>query len=169
MAKRVFDFRVYTPAASADGATLASSTYQAITNGGPTAQTLIYEIYEGGQATSSAVNGMVFARHSVVATSPTALAAGSVATDGFMPSNATTLSASCVTFVAATTGAIRSTTVTQARLNLSFNSFGGIVRWVAAPGEEWGILGTGANVESSLHCVTGTPGLMGSHLVYETF
>ena len=55
-------------------------------------------------------------------------------------------------------------------LNLSFNAFGGIVRWVAAPGEEIYIVGNTASVgEASLSAFTGgTPGALGAHVIYET-
>jgi hypothetical protein len=55
-------------------------------------------------------------------------------------------------------------------LNLSFNAFGGIVRW-AAP-DEHGVLrmlgNTASLGELSLSAYTGgTPGLMGAHIIYE--
>jgi hypothetical protein len=55
-------------------------------------------------------------------------------------------------------------------LTLGFNAFGGIVRWVAAPGEEIGVLGNTASLgEVSLsHGSSGTPGLMASHIIFET-
>jgi hypothetical protein len=63
----------------------------------------------------------------------------------------------------------RSALVTVARLCLTLNTFGGIVRWVAAPGEEWDIYGvTVSQSESSLSAFTGgSAGLMGAHIVYE--
>src|SRR4029077_15055026 len=60
-------------------------------------------------------------------------------------------------------------------LTLPFNGFGGIVRWVAAPGEEISLLGnaapgTGAAGEISLSSAsTGTPSLMSSHFIFEPF
>lgn len=168
MAKRAFDFQSYTPTVNGAGTTATSSTYQAMTGGAATQQILVYEIYIGGQASASAINGMCFTRNATVATTPTALTT-TTNSDGYMPSNASALAASALVWVAASTGGIRSTATGQSRLNLSLNAFGGIVRWVAAPGEEWGIMGTGANVESTLIAQTGSPGLQGSHIVYETF
>ena len=54
-------------------------------------------------------------------------------------------------------------------LNLSFNAFGGIVRWVAAPGEEISMVGNTASLgEVSLSAFTGgTAGLLGAHMIYE--
>lgn len=167
MAKRAFDFQSYTPTVNGAGTAATSSTYQAITGGAATMQNTVYEIYIGGQASASAINGMCFTRNATVATTPTALTT-TTATDGFMASNAGLPASSAVCFVAASTGGIRSTATTQARLNLGLNAFGGIVRWVAAPGEEWQMLGTGANVESTLIAQTGSPGLQGSHIVYES-
>lgn len=167
MAKRAFEFFAYAPVANGAGTAATSNQYQALRNGGPTMQTTIYEIYIGGQASSSAINGMCFTRNATVATTPTALTTTS-ATDGFMASNAGLPASSVVAFTAASTGGIRSTATTEARLNLSLNAFGGIVRWVAAPGEEWGLLGTAAGVESTLVCQTGAAGQIGSHIIYET-
>ena len=80
------------------------------------------------------------------------------------------LAAPPVVFNTATTKPQRSATLSL--LNLSFNAFGGIVRWVAAPGQELGMLGNTAALlgELSLSAFTGgTPGLMGSHFIFEPF
>ena len=55
-------------------------------------------------------------------------------------------------------------------LNLSFNAFGGIVRWLAAPGEEIAMIGLAADTGSvALSAFTGgTPGALGSHIIFET-
>ncbi len=46
-----------------------------------------------------------------------------------------------------------------------------IVRWVAAPGEEWGITGVSVSVSgSTLSAYTGgSVGLMGAHIIFEPF
>lgn len=55
-------------------------------------------------------------------------------------------------------------------LNLTHNSFGGIVRWVPSPGEEIYMIGnTQPGGELSLSAFTGTPGTVGAHAVYEAF
>lgn len=170
MAKRTFQYSTYTPTAAAENTALASGTYQNIEASAPTMLIQVMEIYAGGQASASAVNIMQFARTQSNATTPTALAAGGLATDAFMNSFGTALAASAVVCTSASTGPSRSTLAAGGRLNLSFNAFGGIVRWVAAPGEEWGILSTAASNGSILSAYTGgSVGLMGSHLVYEVF
>lgn len=170
MAKRSFELHTYTPTATNDGTALSNGTYQNIEASATTMYLEVMEIYCGGQASASAVNIMNFARTQLPATTPTALAGG-VAVDGFMKTFSTALSASAVVNTSAATGPVKATLAGQARLNLSFNAFGGIVRWVAAPGEEWGILGTTTSVSSSvLSAYTGgSVGLMGSHLIYEIF
>jgi hypothetical protein len=59
--------------------------------------------------------------------------------------------------------------ITTGKLNLSFNGFGGIIRWQAAPDEEWGIYGTATTFgESSLSGFTETgAGPIGCSIIYE--
>ncbi len=169
MAKRIFQNPSWTPTATADTSTMADGTYMCVGASGATAGLNVIEIYEGGQATSSAVNIMMFARESTLASTPAALAAP--VSDGPMDTRTAALASPPVTCIAATTGPQRSALTTAARLNLSLNAFGGIVRWVAAPGEEWGITGQTASVsESCLSAYTGgSVGLMGAHIIYEPF
>ncbi len=170
MAKRVFQASTWTPTAQGENAALTNATYQNIEAAAPTMLVQVMEVYVGGQATASAVNIMQFARTQSNATTPTALAAGGAATDAFMNSFGTALSASAGVCVSAATGPSRSTLAASSRLNLSLNAFGGIVRWVAAPGEEWGILSTVASNGSTLSAYTGgSVGLIGSHIIYEVF
>jgi hypothetical protein len=55
-------------------------------------------------------------------------------------------------------------------LNLSFNAFGGVVRWVNGPDEIISYLGNTASFgELSLNAYTGgTVGAMGTNIVFET-
>lgn len=169
MAKRSFEAHTYVPTATADGTALTSATYQNIEAGGPLQYIEVSEIYIGGQATASAVNIMQFARTQSNATTPTALT-NATAVDGPLKSFTSPTTTAPVTCIAASTGPSRASTNTHARLNLSLNAFGGIVRWVAAPGEEWGILSSTAGNGSVLSAFTGgSVGTIGSHLVYEIF
>lgn len=168
MAKRVFSVQSYTPTAVADTTNLTNLAYQAIAASGAAAGLLVSEIFIGGQATASTVNDFVFARDTIVGATPTALPAGS--NDGPMNSLTAALSAVPITYTGATTLPQRTSATTAARLNLSMNAFGGIIRWVAYPGEEWGIIGVTVNIsESTLSCMTAGGGLTGSHLVYEPY
>jgi hypothetical protein len=146
----------------ADTTNFTDNGYHAIQGGSSTQRINIHEVYMGGQATASAPCIMQFGRDSTVGAT---LTAGRLA--ALDPATAA-LAAPPTAFVASTTKPQRSATL-GALLNLSFNAFGGIVRWVAAPGEEIAMLGNTASLgELSLSAFTGgTPGLMGSHIILE--
>lgn len=170
MAKWSFGVGTFTPTATADTANLASNTYMALGAGSATQMINVIEIYEAGLAAASSINQMTFARDSTLGVGPTALASPN--TNGPLNPNTATLAAPQTAFVAITPGTLpqRSSVATQPRLNLSFNAFGGIVRWVAAPGEEWMIYGTTVSAsESTLSSPSGTAGAMSAHIIYEPF
>src|SRR5678815_4169144 len=168
MSRRVFQVPTFTATATADHATtLASGTYLAISAGGATNRCEITEIYMGGQSAASNVNIMMLARHNTISVMPTALSAPN--SDGRMDGLTQAVTAPALGFVAATTPPTRSAGVTNARLALTYNSFGGIVRWMANKGEGWAITGVTSLVsESSLSAFTGGGGgVMGAHIIYE--
>ena len=166
MAKRSLSTTTLTPTAFADAVAYTNNLYLGTLFGGSATQrTNISEIFMGGQATASAPSIMLFARDSTV---PITLVAGSTF-DTPLDAATAALAAICVVGNSAGTPAQRS--ATGHLLNLSYNAFGGIVRWLAAPGEELSIIGTAVSLGSAtLSAFTGgTPGLMGSHIIYETF
>ena len=165
MGKRLFGAATYTPTATADTTNLANATYQALGANSALIGLNVIEIYIGGQTSASSVNITQFARDSTIGGTLTALAAPN--SDG--PMSGQGAAAIALSFISAGTNPQRSAAITAARMNLSLNAFGGIVRWVAAPGEEWNIFGVTVNIsESSLSCFTGgSAGLIGSHIVYE--
>lgn len=169
MAKRSFSAPNWTPTATADATNLANGTYMALQGGSGTQRVNVSEIFMGGVAGASSPTMMQFARDSTVGATITALAAPN--SDGPMDPSTAALAAPPQSFVAATTNPQRSNSTSNPRLNLTFNAFGGLVRWVAYPGEEWGILGNTASLgESSLSAYTGgTVGALSAHLVYEPF
>ena len=167
MAKRSFQAATYTPTATGDASAFTATTYQALESGGPSYALNVIEIECGGQATTSAVNIMQFARMLVVGTTPTALTSPN--SDGPLNSFTQSLPTVPLSYVAAATNPQRATDPARSKLNLSFNAFGGIIRWQAAPYEEWGILGNAVNVSGSIlgAFTGGNVGLMGSHIIYE--
>lgn len=170
MGKRVFQSPVWTPAPTADaGTTLANSNYMGIGAINNTSGLLVQEIEIGGQSGSSAALIMMFARHGVVAASAAALVAPN--SDGPMNTYGQQAATGTLAFIAATTPPQRSNNISSGRLNLTFNAFGGIVRWQAAPFEEWGIIGNVVNTtESSLSAFTGSgTSAIGAHIIYEAF
>ena len=168
MSRRTFQVPSFTATATADTTNLTDGTYLALTAGAATNRCMVSEIYMGGQSAASNVNIMMFARHSQISGTKTALSAPN--SDGPLDGLTQAVTTPSLGFVAATvTIPQRSALTTAARLNLTYNSFGGIVRWVAAPGSEWCITGVTASVsESSLSAFTGgNGGVMGAHIVYE--
>src|SRR5262245_45740940 len=169
MGKRSFQAPVWSPTATADTTALANNTYMAIGATNATSGLLVQEIEIGGQGSTSSPMIMMFARDSTLGPTRTALAAPN--SDGPLHTLGQAGQTGSLTFAFANTPPQRSATTTSARLNLTFNGFGGIVRWQAAPFEEWGIVGVTASVsESSLSAFTGsTPTNIGAHIIYEAY
>lgn len=166
MAKRSFKSATWTPVAVADATNFTDNGYMGLMGGSTTQRLIVSEIYMGGQATASAPSLMIFSRDSTVQATPTALTTGQ--SDASLDPATAALAAPAVSFTASTTKPQRSATL--GLLNLSFNAFGGIVRWVAPDLMSCPqILGNTASFgEASLSAYTGgTPGLMGTHIVYE--
>jgi hypothetical protein len=170
MAKRSFQAVNFTPTATADTTAMASSTYMAIKGGSGTQRIDVLDFMISGLAPSTSSPTLLqFARHSTIATTPTALAAPN--SDGPTDPATAALAAPPVTFVAAATGPSRSATTTDARLNLGFNAQGGLLRYNSAPGQQFVILGNTANFgEASLSAFTGgTVGAISAHILYEPY
>lgn len=167
MAYRSFQAVNFTPTATADTTAMANSTYMAIKGGSGTQLIDIKEILVSGLVSTSSPTLLQFARHSTVATTPTALAAPN--SDGPLHPSTAALAAPAVTFVAAAAGGQRSAVTTDARLNLGLNAWGGVLRWLADLNEQFSILGaTAALGEASLSAFTGgTVGACSAHVIYE--
>lgn len=169
MALRTFAFTTFTPTNTADTSTLANATYMAMKGGSSTQRWAIEELYMGGQASASSINDMVFARHSTIAVTPTALAAP--ASDLAVDASVSALATIVVTFTAAGTGPQR---LTQGYiLTPSYNAFGGIVRlnYSNTQARPVGLGNTASLGEMSLSAKndTGTSGAMAAHVLYEPF
>lgn len=163
MAKRSFANWSWTPTAVANAASQTANGACFLQGAGATQRFLISELYMGGLAAASTPSQMMLARDSTVAA--TAIALGTNGSDA--PLDIQSTSAAQTTGFTATTMPQRSATLQL--LNLGFNAFGGLVRWVAYPTEEISVYGLSANIgEVSLSANTGgTPGLMMSHVIYE--
>jgi hypothetical protein len=125
-----------------------------------------YEVYLGGQATASAPMIMVLARDSTIAA--TSITLGTNGSHAPLSVHSAALAAPATPGFSATTMPQRNAAFHL--LQLSYNAFGGIVRWVAAPGEEITQYGVAVNVgEISLSAHTGSTAstAMSSHIVYE--
>jgi len=165
MANRSFKVATFTPVAVADTTNFTDNGYMALLGGSSSQRIRWKEVSLGGQAAASAPSIMIVSRDSTVGATLTALGTG--ISDAALDTATAALAAPPLPFVASTTKPQRAATL--GLLNISYNAFGGIYRWVAAPDEELWQLGNAANAgEISLSCYTGgTPGLTGAHIVYE--
>lgn len=166
MAKRSFKSASWTPVAVADTIAFTNLGYMALQGASATQRVGISEIFMGGQAGASAPCNMVVARDSTIGVTLTALGTGE--SDAALDPASAALAAPVVPFTQSTTKPQRAATL--GLLDLSFNAFGGIVRWVAYDqSEQLWMLGNAASFgELSLSAFTGgTPGAIGAHIIYE--
>lgn len=171
MSKRSFASNNWTTGAgTADNAQVTSGSYQSLDPGSASQIIQVQEIFIGGLSTSSAVQNMQFRRTGTAGTGG-ASALASPNSDGPLNTFAAAIVSIPIAAVAYVTNQpIPTNTATIARLNLPFNSFGGIVRWTAFPGEEFWMIGTGNNQAATLSNNTGSAsGSVSSHLIYELF
>ncbi len=166
MAVRSLAVRTLTPTVFADATNLTNDTYLGLIQGGGALQrNEITEIMLGGQSLTSAPMIIVGGMNSTVGTSVVL----GISEDAPLDGATGALSAPAAVGVSATILPQRSATLGHV-LQLSFNAFGGIVRWLAAPNKPIAIVGLITNTGSfSLSAFTGgTPGLMSSHIHYES-
>jgi hypothetical protein len=153
---------------------LTASQYMGLAGGSATQLIDVLEVLVSGMASNSIVAAMQLVRSSgTVFATPTALASPN--SDG--PQNPATaaLAAPPISFVAAGTNPNASATTTDAKLNLALNLFGGIIRWNAAPSQQWTILGNASGLGNSLLFNSLTSGgqagggVADAHILYEPY
>ncbi len=130
-------------------------------SGNATVKCRIGEVYIGGEDTSSTPTTMIVARTSTISVG--ALSVGTSAlqdVDSIGPATAPSWGST-----AATTFPQRSSTLYL--LNLSLNTFGGISRWQARPGEELTCQGTTATAGEILISSKTGAGKTSGHIIYE--
>lgn len=169
MSKWSFSSEGFTPVAVLDTADYTDNGYMGLTGpvGNTTQRRDIYEVYIGGLAGASTPTPMVLGIDSTIQITPTALTTAQ--SNAPLDTAVAALNAAQIAFTASTTKPRRAATLMKTILAL--NAFGGIVRWVAAPGGEMRFIGAAANLgEASLSCYTGgTPGLVAAHIMYEQY
>lgn len=170
MAKRLFTNTLASWAATATNAT--ATNWMGI-KGGTTTQLIdILEVLISGQAAASAVGGFIVTLSSTLAATPTALA--SPAADAPLNPSATALANVVVTHTAATTGPTPSNATTAPKVNLGLNLFGGLIRWNAAPGQQFNTVGNATNggeavLFNSSTYQGATAGPATAHIIYEPY
>ncbi len=164
MARWAANIPTWTPVAVADTTNFTDAGHHTIQGGSATQRGELREVYLGGQAGASSPTIMVLGRTSTTGTTLTASRLAALD-----PSTAALVSAPTSYGTCGTSKPQRSSTLGML-LNLSFNAFGGIVRWYCGPDEIISYLGNTASLgELSLNAFTGgTPGLLGSNIVFET-
>jgi hypothetical protein len=159
----------WTTIAVADAANFTSNANHALQGASSTQRMNILEVFIGGQSTASAACWIPLARDSTFGAGTVTAGTNGKAPVALDPATAALTNPPITYCAVTTTPGQRSATLYF--LNLSLNAFGGIVRWVAAPGEELGMLGNTASFgETSLTTFTGSAvGLLGTHFVFEVF
>jgi hypothetical protein len=169
MAKRIFTTRGLTFNAVADGI-LTGVNWMAL-KAAANQLVDVQEVMISGMQTTSNLGGFNLKRASTNETTPTTLAAPN--TDGLALPTGTALSSTVTAFIAAATAPTASTTTTDATLNFGLNTFGGIIRWNAAPTQEWKIQGSAApGIESVLYnssTALGVNAAANIHIIYEPY
>lgn len=166
MSTRSLAVRTLTPTAFADAAALTNDEYFGVIQGGDALQrNEITEVELGGQAGASSPMIIVGGMNSTAAT---VIVLG-ISEDAPLDGASGALVNPTAAGTSATIAPQRSATLGHV-LQLSFNAFGGIVRWLAAPNKPVAIVGLIVDTGSfSLSAFTGgTPGLMSSHIHYES-
>lgn len=136
MAKRIFNCNL-TWATLALGGTASGSNSMNIQGTTSTQIIDILEILVSGMDSASTLGNFLLAPMSTMGATFTALAAPN--SDGPMQSNATPVVQN--TYIAATTEPVVSSSVSAPHLNVGLNTFGGIIRWNAAPTQQWTMIG----------------------------
>ncbi len=166
MAKWSFSNPSWTPVSVNDTTTMTANGACFLQGGGTAQRINVMEVYAAGQASASAVTPLVLARDSTVGV--TSITLGTSGKNAPLDVHTVALAAPQVAGFSATTMPQRAATLHL--INLGLNAFGGIVRWLAAPGEEINLFGNAVNVgELSLSAIGGSPGAIGTHIIYEPF
>ena len=151
--------------------TTGTNSFMGLIGGVATGGLKVSEIFIGGEAASaSQVASMAFSRATTLAATLTAGLATIILTDIFAapPTTAPSVGTQWVT----TTAPIASA---NALLHLSYNAYGGIVRWVSSPDQNITAFGTaqyvngtqGVGGELILTQIAGTASTMSGHILFE--
>jgi hypothetical protein len=171
MAKRMF-FTSQSFVATAYATVIADTNHQTLIGGNATQMTDVLEVEVSGMQSASTVAAMQVCRSTgTIAATFTGLASPN--SDGPMVPATAALAAPVNVFVAATTKPQASNTVTDAKLNLGMNAFGGILRWNASPTQQWQMLGNatgaGCTILFNASAASGTTSTCNCHIIYETY
>jgi hypothetical protein len=169
MAKRVFLTPSTAYAVSAFNA--ATTQWMAVKGGAATQIIDFLEFLISGMASASAPGEFTVAFSSTLGATVTTLA--TPGSDGPMNVNATALANPTIPYFAATTGPFPSNSAALPKINLGLNAFGGIIRWNAAPTQQWTSVGNATNGgETVLWNYAGSGSVTAqasAHIIYEPY
>ena len=171
MAKRVVTNVSKTWAPTANN--VAVTQWIAVKGGSATQIIDCLEFLISGMAASSVPMSIQTAYSSTLGGTPT-LPPALPDSDGPMIVNATALAATVAAYTAATTGPTPNSASTLPRLNLGLNVFGGIIRWNAAPTQQWTSVGNATNGGETVLFADSSAGQSGTgalnaHIIYEPY
>lgn len=164
MARYTLTFQSQTTAPVADTTALTTLKYTALGGNSATMQLKINEVQSSGEASSAAVQALVFARDTTVAaTSLTSVGLNNA------PMDATATAPGTLALFSNSSTTFPQRSATQHLIQHSYNAFGGGLRWQARQGEEITIIG---NTQPLGECTysgnTGTVGApISGTIIYE--
>jgi hypothetical protein len=172
MAKRIFQVTGNTFTATSDSTIPANFTYMALSGATASQRIDVLEVYWGGLASASAPHALQLCRTITPGTTTSALTTAINASDGPEDSATAALLSPPWAYMNCATNPIPPNSITDARLNLAGNAFGGIVRWNAAPTQQWTITGNTSPAVSMMRCsnlAAATSPVLSAHIIYEPY
>src|SRR5262245_38083805 len=173
MAKRLFTTQGLNFTASAHGAQATGGGYMALIGTAAAQVTDILEVMITGKASASVILATNLARQGTAGTGGAVTLAAAHSDGPMHPATAALGSPVTVAVDYTTNEVIPSSTTTDAKLNLGMNGFGGIVRWNAAPTQQFTITTTTVPAAGCIlwnsSTASGATSLGDAHIIYESF
>jgi len=177
MAKRVFSTQAVLGGLNTLGSAATLATFMDLRMNASQATAALLDILEvllSGTASASNIGGYFLTRASTLSTGAGTALASPNSDGGELPSISALGNPVTAAIQFATTQPTISSATTDAKLNLGFNAFGGIIRWNAAPTQQWQMAGlTASGAESVLSNITGGGAQAGAtanaHIIYEPY
>ncbi|HSW91831.1 MAG TPA: hypothetical protein VLG09_04250 [Candidatus Saccharimonadales bacterium] len=173
MAKRIFTTGGITLTPTNAGSQATSGGYMHLLGTSTTQITDVLEAAISGMATASAVCAAFLARVSTLGTGGASALAGNNSDGPMHPATAALASPVTVAVAYVTNQPIPSSSITDAKISLGLNLFGGIFRWNAAPTQQWSMvgsaLGPGTTILWNNLAAGGATGAADAHIIYETY
>lgn len=177
MSKRIFYAAPASWTATAANAQATSGQYMSLVGGASTQVTDVLEVLVSGMSTASTLASFQLVRQGTLGTGGASALASPSSDSGMNPSITALVSGSTVIAAIAyvTNQVIPSNVTTDARLNLALNTFGGIIRWNAAPTQQYTMVGSSAPGGACVLYNTTSTGVSGAncqanaHIIYETY